>query len=148
MPNYTPEDPALAAGQQQGYQLIEGNTRNSIGHVERLMGQYGTSNADYQGKMQRAQLGAEAAAKLRLDAHLAMSQLRSRMHEAKLKMLQDAYKQQAKDQRTAMWATALGSAAQVGSGVWGQLAQPADQQQQHGFYTDFKNDPGGEIKLR
>lgn len=124
MPNITLEDPALAAGQQSGYSLIEANTRNSTSRVQRMMDRYGTSNGVYQAKMAQAQLGAEADAKLRLDAHLAMSQLRSRMHEAKLKMLKDAYKQQQKDQRTAMWAAALGSGAQVGQGIWGMYQTP------------------------
>ncbi len=125
MPNYTPEDPALLAGQQQGYQNIERNTQSSIGRVKRMMDRYGTSNDAYLAKMQEAQLGAEADAKLRLDAHLAMSQLRSRMHEVKLKMLKDAYKQQQKDQRTAMWAAALGAGAQVGGGIYGMYSGPS-----------------------
>jgi len=125
MPNSTPEDPALAAGQEQGYHDIERNTHSQIGRVKRLMDRYGTSNDAYLAKMQEAQLGAEADAKLRLDANLAMSQLRSRVHEAKLKMLMDAYKRQQKDARTQMWATALGSGAQVGQGIWGMYSGPS-----------------------
>ena len=122
MPLFTPENADLLAGQTQGYQMLEANTRTQTRDVQRLMDRYGTANADYLQKMKDAQLGAEGEAKLRLDAKLQDSQLRARIHEYKLKMLRDAYKQQAKDERTAMWTTALGSAASMAPGVYGLMA--------------------------
>jgi hypothetical protein len=124
MPMFTPENADLLAGQQHGYRVIENNTASQIGRVKELMGRYGSANPEYADKMVAAQMRAQAAAKLKLDARLADSQLRSRMHEFKLKMLQDAYKQQKKDRKTAMWATALGTAGQVGSGIAG-MATPS-----------------------
>jgi hypothetical protein len=121
---FTPENADLLAGQQQGYRVIENNTASQIGRVKEMMGRYGSGNDAYMQKMTEAQMRAQAAAKLRLDARLADSQLRSRMHEFKLKMLQDAYKQQKKDRRTAMWATALGTAGKMGSGIAG-MATPS-----------------------
>jgi hypothetical protein len=121
---FTPENADLLAGQQQGYGVIENNTASQIGRIKEMMGRYGSGNDAYLQKMTAAQMRAQAAAKLRLDARLADSQLRSRMHEFKLKMLQDAYKQQKKDSKRAMWATALGSAAQVGGGIAG-MATPS-----------------------
>jgi len=139
MLNYTPEDPALLAGQQQGYGMIEANTSKQGALVGRLMQRYGTSNADYLNKMSQAQLRGEAAAKLKLDARLASAQLRSRMHEVKLKLLKDAYKQQQKDQRQQMWATALGSVGQIAPGVYGLAAAgPRGGGPEMGeFYTDL-----------
>ena len=111
-------DGDLLAGQKEGYQVLEANTGTQVRDVGRLMDRYGTANADYYAKMVEAQKGAEAAAKLRLDARLADSQMRSRIHEYKLAMLKKAYKQQEKDQRRAMYGQLIGTAAAMAPGVY------------------------------
>ena len=115
---FTPENADLLAGQREGYQVLESNTGTQVRDVGRLMDRYGTANADYYAKMVDAQKGAEAAAKLRLDARLADSQMRSRIHQYKLDMLKKAYKQQEKDQRRAMYGQLIGMASSMAPGVY------------------------------
>lgn len=136
MPMFTPEDATLLAGQQEGYHLLEQNTDRQIGRVKGLMSRYASQNPEYVRNMEAAQLRAQAAAKLQLDARLANAQLRSRMHEFKLKMLQDAYKQQKKQQRTAMWSTALGAAGQVAPGIWNLATAPLTPEEKIALGTD------------
>lgn len=139
MPIFTPENAELLAGQREGYGVLERNTADQGRNVRRMMDRYGTANADYLDKMGQAQLRAEGEAKLQLDARLASSQLRYRMHEYKLRMLKDAYKRQAKGQKAAMWAAALGSAGAIAPGVVGLFSQgprgggPVEGE----FYTDL-----------
>ena len=115
---FTPENADLLAGQREGYQVLEANTGTQIRDVGRLMDRYGTANADYYAKMVEAQKGAEAAAKLRLDARLADSQMRSRIHEYKLMMLKKQYRQQQKDERRAMYGQLIGAASAMAPGVY------------------------------
>ena len=119
-------DPNLLAGQQEGYQALEANTGTQINNVQRQMDRYGTANSEYMAKMMQAQKGAEAMAKLRLDARLQDSQMRARIHEHKLAMLRKQYKMQEKAQRGAMYASLIGSASAMAPGIWG-MAQPAPQ---------------------
>ena len=116
---FTPENADLLAGQREGYQVLEANTGTQIRDIGRQMDRYGTANADYYEKMVEAQKGAEAAAKLRLNARLADSQMRSRIHQYKLDMLRKQYKQQQKDERNSMYAALIGSAASMAPGVYG-----------------------------
>jgi hypothetical protein len=119
-------DPALLAGQKEGYQVLEANTGTQTqNNVGRLMDRYGTANADYMAKMMQAQKGAEAMAKLRLDARLQDAQFRARIHDHKLQMLRKQYKAQERAQRGAMYAQLIGAASSMAPGVYGMMTTPS-----------------------
>lgn len=108
-------------GIEQGTAGLRAHRETEGRQLEKYYGRTGASVGEYMPGALRAQQEAEDEARSRMKAKLGEAQLRQKLWQRRLEIMEKMYKQQKKDaqreRKQAMYTAALGSAAQIGGGV-------------------------------